>query len=167
MGDAVGPPLASKTKLTGFDPLHLCQYVRYRPSATKEILHMPNYKIPHSLEVAAVIRANVAAGVPMRITFDQIKEMKGGPRSYKTLYSTYRGDIVDARASLHAVVGKAIMDKALVDGDMQALTLIAKGRLGWSEKLLVEEVDSDDVDEDNSAIDTILAMLKLKSLRSE
>lgn len=128
---------------------------------------MPNYKIPHSIEVAAVIRANVAAGVPMRITFDQIKEMKNGPRSYKTLYSTYRGDIVDARATLHAVVGQAIMNKALVDGDMQALTLIAKGRLGWNEKILVEEVDSDDVDEDSSAVDAILAMLKLKKLDKE
>jgi hypothetical protein len=165
MGDAVGPPLASKTKLTGFDPLHLCQYVRYRPSATKEIPHMPNYKMPHNIEVAALIRTGIAELQTVRVIFDKVREMTGGTRSYTTFYKLYRSDIAEARSLLHGRVGNVIMEKAMA-GDMQALTLIAKGKLGWNETVKFEEVDSDDVD-DNSAIDTILAMLKLKSLQSE
>jgi hypothetical protein len=124
---------------------------------------MSNAPLPYSNQIAETIRARISQGVTMSVIFDEVKEMKNGPGSYSTFYKLYRSDIVGARANLHAGVGAKIMQKALVDGDMRALELLAKTRLGWSEKIIVEERDPEtSVDHDTSAIDDLLAKLGLK-----
>jgi hypothetical protein len=123
---------------------------------------MSNQALPYDNKIAETIRARIAQGVTMAVLFDEVKEMKNGPGSYATFYKLYRGDIVAARAGLHAGVGAKIMEKALVDGDMRALELLAKTRLGWSEKIIVEERDPEtSVDHDTSAIDDLLTKLGL------
>lgn len=123
---------------------------------------MSNEPKPHDLKIAETIQRMIAAGVTMSVIFDKVKDMKNGPRSYTTFYKIYRQDIVAARANLHEGVGSILMEKALVDKDMRALELIAKTKLGWNEKVIVEERDPDSVDEDTSAIDDLLAKLNLK-----
>lgn len=104
----------------------------------------------------------VASGVSIAIIFDTVKDMKNGPRSLATFYKIYRGDIVAARAALHEGIGTAIMQKALVDKDMKALELVAKTKLGWNEKIILEEADPNGADEYTSAIDDLLAKLNIK-----
>lgn len=123
---------------------------------------MSNLPLPHDMKVAETIQRMIKAGVSMSVIFDKVKEMPNGPRSYTTFYKIYRGDIVTARANLHEAVGSLIMKKAVVDQDYRALEFVAKTKLGWNEKLVIEEKDPDGVDEDTSAIDDLIAALNLK-----
>lgn len=123
---------------------------------------MGNQPLPHDLAIAVEIQRMIKAGVTMSVIFDKVKNMKNGPRSYMTFYKHYRGDIVNARATRDEAVGSVIMEKALVDKDMRALELIAKTKMGWNDKVIVEERNPDDVDEDTSAIDDLIAALNLK-----
>lgn len=123
---------------------------------------MTNQPLPHDLKVAETIRRMIQAGVSMSVIFDKVKDMTNGPRSYTTFYKIYRSDIADARANLHEAVGSLIMQKAVVDQDYRALEFVAKTKLGWSEKVVVEEADNDGLNEDTSAIDDLIAALNLK-----
>ena len=123
---------------------------------------MSNQPLPHDLRVAETIRRMIQAGVSMSVIFDKVKDMANGPRSYTTFYKIYRSDIADARANLHEAVGSLIMEKAVVDKDYRALEFVAKTKLGWSEKVVVEEADNDGLNEDTSAIDDLIAALNLK-----
>ena len=109
----------------------------------------------------------VMAGVSMSVIFEKIKEMPNGPRSLTTFYKHYRNDIVSARATMHEAVGSKIMQKALVDGYYPALEFVAKTRMGWNDKVIVEERDSGDLDQDTSAVDVLLAALNLKGPSEE
>jgi hypothetical protein len=100
------------------------------------------------------------------VIFDTVKEMKNGPGSLTTFYKLYRKDLVAARAALHEGVGNLIVQKAL-GGDVKLLELLAKTKLGWSEKLIVEEQDPNSLDENTSAIDDLLAKLNLKAKQDE
>lgn len=121
-----------------------------------------SYQLPKSQEIVDAITAKIMAGVPVTIIFDEIKDWKDGPKSYTTFYKIYRKDISYARGLLHQTVGKTIYDKAVVDKDMAALTLLAKGRLGWSEKHIVETADPDEEDKDTGPIESLFEKLKIK-----
>lgn len=121
-----------------------------------------NQPLPHDMQIAEKVQKMVASGVSIAIIFDTVKDMKNGPRSLATFYKIYRQDIVAARAALHEGVGGAIMHKALVDKDMKALELVAKTKLGWNEKIILEEADPNGADEYTSAIDDLLAKLNIK-----
>jgi hypothetical protein len=121
-----------------------------------------NQPLPYNMQIATTVQRMVASGVPISIVFDTTKEMKDGPGSLSTFYKLYRKDIVSARAALHEGVGSIIMQKALVDKDMKALELVAKTKLGWNEKVILEEADPNGVDEYTSAIDDLLAKLNIK-----
>ena len=128
---------------------------------------MSNKPLPHDLKIAAEIQRMVMAGVTVSIIFDKIKEMPNGPRSLTTFYKHYRNDIVFGRATMHEAVGSKIMQKALVDGYYPALEFVAKTRMGWNDKVIVEERDSGDLDQDTSAVDVLLAALNLKGPSEE
>lgn len=123
---------------------------------------MSNSPLPHDMKVAETVQRMVQAGVSMSVIFDKVKEMPNGPRSLSTFYKIYRVDIVTARANLHETVGSLIMEKAVIDKDYRALEFVAKTKLGWNEKVVVEERDPDGVDQDTSAIDDLIAALNLK-----
>lgn len=123
---------------------------------------MGNQPLPHDINVAATIQRMLSAGVPMSLIFDTVKDMPNGPRSYTTLYKHYRADIVAAKARLHEAVGSLMMQKALVDKDQRALEFIAARKLGWNEKVVVEESDPTALNEETSAIDDLIAALNLK-----
>lgn len=124
---------------------------------------MNTQALPYDMKIAETVQRMVASGVTVTIIFDTVKEMKNGPQSLTTFYKLYRKDLVAARASLHEGIGSIIMQKALIDKDMKALELVAKTKLGWNEKVVVEEQDPNALDENTSAIDDLIAKLNLKA----
>lgn len=118
--------------------------------------------LPYDMKIAETVQRMVAAGVAVSVIFDTTKDMKNGPGSLSTFYKLYRKDLVAARASLHEGVGSTIVKKAL-EGDTRLLELLAKTKLGWTEKIIVEEQDPNSLDENTSAIDDLLAKLNLKA----
>lgn len=116
--------------------------------------------LPHNIKIAADIRAKIKAGVSMRVIHDYlVGKYPDAPRSYQTLYKVYRDDIADARADMHTLIGNTIMKKAIVDQDMKALELVARSKMGWSPTMKVVEENADDINEDTSAIDDLVALL--------
>lgn len=105
----------------------------------------------------------ILAGVPITVIFDKIKDMSNAPRSYTTFYKLYAKDIALARAMLHESIGGQIMQKALGDKDLNALIFVAKTKLGWNDKIIVEERDPNAVDENTSAIDDLMAKLGIET----
>jgi hypothetical protein len=117
--------------------------------------------LPHNLEIAAKLRSGIRAGVSMRVLHDQIKEMKDGPKSMQALYRIYRRDIADARGDVHEQVGNKILEKAL-EGDMKALELYSRSKMGWSPTNVIVEADPDEATEETGAIDDLVNLLNLK-----
>jgi hypothetical protein len=122
---------------------------------------MHSQALPYDMKIAETVQRMVASGVSVNVIFDTTKEMKNGPQSLTTFYKLYRKDLVAARAALHGGVGSLIVKKAM-DGDVKLLELLAKTKLGWSEKVIVEEQDPNSMDENTSAIDDLLAKLGLR-----
>lgn len=116
----------------------------------------------HQVNIAAYIRKAIKAGVAMKVILDKIQDMDGAPRNMQTLYKVYRSDIADARSQLGVDIGEKIMEKALVDGDMKALELVARSKLGWSPTQTIVEADPEDENENTSAIDDLIALLNIK-----
>jgi hypothetical protein len=127
---------------------------------------MNSQSLPYDNKIAETVQRMVARGVAVAVIFDTTKEMKNGPQSLTTFYKLYRKDLVAARASLHEGVGGLIVQKAL-EGDTKLLELLAKTKLGWNEKIIVEEQDPNSLDENTSAIDDLLAKLNLKAKSDE
>ena len=121
----------------------------------------------HRMEIAAYIRKAIKAGVSMNVILDRIQDMEGAPRNKATMYKVYRSDIADARSQLGVDIGERIMKKALHEGDMKALELVARSKLGWSPTQTIVESDSDDENEDTSAIDDLIALLGIKKNDSD
>lgn len=120
-----------------------------------------NTQLPHNIAIAAKLRSGIRAGVSMRVLHDQIRCMKDGPQSLMTLYKIYRDDIADARGEFHEQIGSKIVEKALVDGDMRALELVARSKMGWSPSVTVVETEPDELTEETGAIDDLLTLLNL------
>ena len=114
--------------------------------------------LPHDIQIAAKIRAGIAAGVSMRVIFDSVATMKNAPKSYQTFYKIYRDDIASARASIQEEIGSVVV-KAAKSGDLKAAELFLRSRAGWNPTVKVEEVEPEDVAEDTGAIDDLLALL--------
>ena len=123
---------------------------------------MSNQSLPHDIKLSKEIQRMILAGVPISIIFDKIKDMANAPRSLTTFYKIYSRDMALARAMLNESVGSKIMDKALVDGDLNALMFVAKTKLGWNDKIIVEERDPNAIDENTSAIDDLMAKLGIE-----
>lgn len=120
-----------------------------------------NTQLPHNLAIAAKLRSGIRAGVSMRVLHDQIKCMKDGPQSLMTLYKTYRNDIAESKSNFQIEVGSKIVHKGLVEGDMRALELIARSKMGWSPSTTVVELEPDELTEETGAIDDLLMLLNL------
>lgn len=121
----------------------------------------------HNIKIGQYVRRAIKAGVAMKVILDDIQKYDGAPSSMNTLYKVYREDIAAARAELGVAVGEKIMEKGLVDGDMKALELIARSKLGWSPTATVEVKDEDGEDESTSAIDDLIALLNIKKAKKD
>ena len=118
--------------------------------------------LPHDIQIAAKIRAGIAAGVSMRVIFDSVATMKNAPKSYQTFYKIYRDDIASARASIQEEIGSVVVNAAK-SGDLKAAELFLRSRAGWNPVTKIVEEDPEDVSEDTGAIDDLMALLGLKA----
>jgi hypothetical protein len=124
---------------------------------------MSQYKLNHNMDIAAEILGRVSKGTPVMVVFNYCKETWPliAPKSLATFYKVYRLELAQAKANMHSDVASVIFDKAVNERDMQALALIAKGKLGWNDKVTVE-TDPEEVNEDTGAIDDLINLLNIK-----
>ena len=115
-------------------------------------------KLIHNLKIATYIRKAIRAGVSMKVILDNIQNYDHAPSSMAGMYSAYRNDIAEARASIQEAVGAIVVQKAL-DGDMKAAELFLRSKAGWNPTIKIEEVDPEDIKEDTGAIDDLMALL--------
>ena len=118
-------------------------------------------KLTHNLYIATYIRKAIRAGVAMKVILDDIQKYDDAPRSMNGMYTTYRHDIAEARATIQEEVGAVVVKKAL-EGDMKAAELFLRSKAGWNPTIKIEEVDPEDEKEDTGAIDDLLALLGRK-----
>ena len=118
-------------------------------------------QLQHRVDIATVIVAGIKNGVSMATILDQVSVMPGGPRAKASLYKIYRSDIVNAKADIQSKLGAKAMEMALA-GDVKMLDLALRSKAGWSPSQTVVETESDDTDENTTAIDDLLTLLKIK-----
>ena len=122
--------------------------------------------LKHDLKVATYIVQAIKAGVSMAAILDKVSTMPNGPRAKASLYKIYRTEIAVARADLAEELGSVAMKLAKA-GDQKMLDLALRSKAGWSPTQTIIETDKDDEDENTSAIDDLLAMLKVKQTKKE
>lgn len=122
--------------------------------------------LKHDLRIATYIIQAIKAGVSMAAILDKVSTMPNGPRAKASLYKIYRNEIANARADLAEELGEVAMKMAKA-GDVKMLDLALRSKAGWSPTQTVIESDKDDEDENTSAIDDLLAMLKVKQAKKE
>lgn len=123
-----------------------------------------NIACPHDLDIAAYIIRAIKAGVSMSAILDKVSTMPNGPRAKATMYKVYRTEIALARADLAEELGSKAIEMAKA-GDQKMLDLALRSKAGWSPNQTVIESDKDDEDENTSAIDDLLALLKVKQAK--
>lgn len=115
-------------------------------------------KLKHNLKIATYIRKAIRAGVSMKVILDSIQKYDHAPSSMNGMYTTYRDDIADARATIQEEVGSVVVAKAL-EGDLKAAELFLRSKAGWNPTVKVEEVDPEEAKEDTGAIEDLMALL--------
>lgn len=122
-------------------------------------------KLRRSKDVENHILRCIEGGVGVREMIASMQHLQDAPKSLSTLYKIY-GDVIHAkRADISTKVGKRVIDHAL-EGDMEskstqwAAELFLRSKGGWSPTNTVVESDgSYDEDTDESAVDSLMAML--------
>ena len=115
-------------------------------------------KLKHSKHIAKKVRELIGNGVSITVILDSIQKYQEAPRSTNTLYKIYADDIAEARAEFHGYLGKKAMER-IEEGSDAVLIHALKTKAGWSEKIVVEERDSDEPDENTDAISTLAVLL--------
>ena len=118
-------------------------------------------KLPHRLEIATAIRAQIKAGVAMKVILDYIQKFKDAPTSMNGMYKTYRDDIAQARASIQEEMGNIVINAAR-EGDWKAAELYLRSKAGWSPTQTIVEAEPEQETSDNGAIDDLIALLGTK-----
>lgn len=116
-------------------------------------------QLPYSKNVEKHILECIQGGVGVRDMIASMQHLQGAPKSLSTLYKIY-GDFIHAeRAKINGAVGKKVIEQAL-EGDFKSQELFLRSKGGWSPTQTVVEAEQDvDPDMDESAIDTLLALL--------
>ena len=116
-------------------------------------------KLPYSKNVEKHILDCIQGGVGIRDMIASMQHLQGAPTSLSTLYKIY-GDFIHAeRAKINGMVGKKVIEQAL-EGDYRSQEFFLRSRGGWSPTQTVVETEQDvDPELDESAIDTLLALL--------
>ena len=116
-------------------------------------------KLPYSKLVEKHILECIQGGVGIRQMIASMQHLQNAPKSLSTMYKVYGDFIERERAKINGAVGKKVIDQAL-DGDFKSQELFLRSKGGWSPTHTVNEVEQDvDPDMDESAIDTLMALL--------
>lgn len=115
-------------------------------------------KLKHSKPIAKKIKELIGDGVSMKVILDSIQHYQEAPRAMPTLYRIYERDIAEARAEFHGWLGQKAKTR-IEEGSDAVLIHALKTKAGWTEKIIVEERDSDEPDENTDAIATLAVLL--------
>jgi hypothetical protein len=115
-------------------------------------------KLKYSKHIAKKVKELIGNGVSITVILDSVQKYQEAPRSINTLYKIYGEDIAEARAELHNDLGKYAMVRIKAGSDAVLIHAL-KTKAGWTEKVIVEERDSDDPDENTDAISTLAVLL--------
>ena len=116
-------------------------------------------QLPYSKNVEKHILECIQGGVGIRDMIASMQHLQGAPKSLSTLYKIYGNFIHAERAKINGMVGKKVIDQAL-EGDFKSQELFLRSKGGWSPTNTVVEAEQDvDPDMDESAIDTLMALL--------
>ena len=116
-------------------------------------------QLPYSKNVEKHILECIQGGVGIRDMIASMQHLQGAPKSLSTLYKIYGNFIHTERAKINGMVGKKVIDQAL-EGDFKSQELFLRSKGGWSPTNTVVEAEQDvDPDMDESAIDTLMALL--------
>jgi hypothetical protein len=116
-------------------------------------------QLPYSKHVEKHILDCIQGGVGIRDMIASMQHLQGAPKSLSTLYKIYGDFIHRERAKINGMVGKKVIDQAL-EGDFKSQELFLRSKGGWSPTNTVVEAEQDvDPDMDESAIDTLMALL--------
>lgn len=124
-------------------------------------------KLPYSKLVEKHILECIEGGVGIRQMIASMQQLQHAPKSLSTMYKIYGDFIESERAKINGAVGKKVIQQAL-DGDFKSQELFLRSKGGWSPTHTVNEVEQDvDPDMDESAIDTLVALLGKSSKEDE
>ena len=116
-------------------------------------------KLPYSKNIEKHILECIQGGVGIRQMIASMQHLQNAPKSLSTLYKIYGNFIEAERAKLNGMVGKKVIDQAL-EGDYRSQEFFLRSRGGWSPtNTVVEQEQETDPDMDESAIDTLMALL--------
>jgi hypothetical protein len=116
-------------------------------------------KLPYSKLVEKHILECIQGGVGIRQMIASMQHLQNAPKSLSTMYKVYGDFIEHERAKINGAVGKKVIDQAL-EGDFKSQELFLRSKGGWSPTHTVNEVEQEvDPDMDESAIDTLMALL--------
>jgi hypothetical protein len=116
-------------------------------------------KLPYSKLVEKHILECIQGGVGIRQMIASMQHLQNAPKSLSTMYKVYGDFIERERAKINGAVGKKVIDQAL-EGDFKSQELFLRSKGGWSPTHTVNEVEQEvDPDMDESAIDTLMALL--------
>jgi hypothetical protein len=115
-------------------------------------------KLKYSKHIAKKVKELIGNGVSITVILDSVQKYQEAPRSINTLYKIYGEDIAEVRAAFHGYLGQKARER--IDAGSDAVLIHAlKTKAGWTEKVIVEERDSDDPDENTDAISTLAVLL--------
>jgi hypothetical protein len=116
-------------------------------------------KLPYSKYVERHILDCIEGGVGIRDMIASMQHLQNAPKSLSTLYKIYGDFIHRERAKINALVGKKVITQAL-EGDFKSQELFLRSKGGWSPtNTVVEQEQDNDPDMDESAIDSLMALL--------
>lgn len=115
--------------------------------------------LPYSKLVEKHILECIQGGVGIRQMIASMQHLQDAPKSLSTMYKIYGNYIEAERAKINGAVGKKVIDQALA-GDFKSQELFLRSKGGWSVSSTNVEVEQDiDPDVDESAVDTLMALL--------
>jgi len=115
--------------------------------------------LPYSKHVEKHILECIQGGVGIRQMIASMQGLQNAPKSLSTLYKIYGNFIEAERAKLNGMVGRKVIDQAL-EGDFKSQELFLRSKGGWSPTQTNIEVEQEtDPDMDESAVDSLLALL--------
>ena len=115
--------------------------------------------IPYSEIIAKKVREGIRSGVSVKDILSSIQKYQNAPSSTATFYKLYGEDIAEEKASIVGAVGSVVVQQAL-DGDFKSQELFLRSKGGWSPtNIVVEQEQDNDPDMDESAIDSLMALL--------
>jgi len=124
-------------------------------------------KLPYSKNVEKHILTCIEGGVGIRDMIASMQHLQGAPKSLSSLYKIYGDYIFAERAKINGSVGKKVIDQAM-DGDFKSQELFLRSKGGWSPTQTNIEVEQDtDPDMDESAVDTLAALLGISTDEEE